>query len=849
MASPEPVLDEPLNLAARLPEEGELGRDELFDIFLSWTIDIGIALYEAQEEAILEIFDDKQVILNTPTGSGKSLVALAMHFFSFATGRQSVYTSPIKALVSEKFFDLCKQFGAENVGMMTGDASINRDAPILCCTQEILAQIALSESDKAEIDHAIIDEFHFYGDRERGMAWQLPLLLMPQTCYLLMSATLGDTKRLSDQLEERSGRPVALVKSSERPVPLSFEYSWDVLVHKIEELVEQNFAPVYVVNFTQRDCAELAQSLMSINFCTDEEKDALKAEMKGAKFDTPYGSTVRRYLRHGIAVHHGGLIPKYRFLTEQLAQKGLLKVIVGTDTLGVGINLPLRTVLFTKLCKFDGQKVRLLKVREFQQIAGRAGRKGYDDKGLVVAQAPEHEIENEKMKAKAEGNPKKMKKLRLNSPPERGYVHWDEDIFRQMATGEPEELTSRFTVDHAMLLNLLQRDDKTGYRALIELIALSHESDGKKSYLRQKARELFQSLRQAEIIDVVPRDEGVGQRVVLSSDLQSDFSIHHALSLFLVDVMARLEPEHPDYHLSALSFVEAILEDPRAVLYRQQDKIRTQEYQRMKAEGVDYHERQEKLDKVTYPKPDEEVILEAFRGFAQLYPWVQGFEPSPKSVARDMFESYSTFNEYINKYNMERYEGVLLRHLNQVYKTLRQNVPEQYKTRELHDVIAYLREVLARADSSLLQEWEALRDGREIDPDMLDEEPEPLDANMKAFRARVRAELMQIVGALAEDDLEEAAGLVRQAGRVWTPSRLEAALEPFFEDHDRIVFNHAARATHLHQLKRVAFGEYEVTQVLMDPDDENMWYLKGRVDLNAITDREGRLFALETIGY
>ena len=849
--TPPPVEPPAKNLTDRLHDDSD---GDLFDIFLSWTVDRGFELYEAQEEAILEIFADRHVILNTPTGSGKSLVALAMHFFSFARGMRSYYTSPIKALVSEKFFALCEHFGAENVGMLTGDASINHDAPIICCTQEILAATALNEGEDADIQHAVIDEFHYYADRDRGTAWQLPLLMLPDTAFLLMSATLGRTKHLEKQLEERTDRKVALVSSDTRPVPLSFEYSLDKTVHLAEDLVKNGKAPVYIVCFTQRDCAELVQSLMSVNYCTDEEKDAIKEALQGTSFDTPYGDKVRRYLRHGIAIHHGGLLPKYRFITEKLAQKGHLKIIVGTDTLGVGINMPLRTVVFTRLCKYDGEKTRLLSVREFKQIAGRAGRKGFDDKGYVIAQAPEHVIENEAAIAKAKGNPKKMKKIVKSTPPDFNYVHWDEETFERLHTSDSEELESRFTIDHSTLLYLLQRPKgaEHGYRDLLELIDLSHESDAKKEMLRDKARMLLRTLEQAEIISLEPSEDGDEQKIVLNADLQRDFSIHHSLSLFLVEVIRDLDVEHADFHFTVLSFVEAILEDPYAVLKRQRDKERDKEYKRLKAEGVDYDELREKLDKVTHPKPDAEIIEATFEAFSQHNPWVTGFEPSPKSVARDMFERYASFNQYVKQYGLERSEGVLLRYLNQVYKALRQNVPRAAKTDLLHDVIAYLREVIARADSSLVEEWESLRDDildADLDVDLPDEEEEePLDADLPAFAARVHAELMQIVGELADDNLEEAAALVRPNGMGWNPITMEEALEPFYEEYDHIVFNHDARNKKLMRLERESPGVWSVTQVICDDVGDNMWYMRGAIDLDEINSPNDRLFALEYLG-
>lgn len=833
---------------ATLAERLEADKDaDLFDIFLDWTLDCGIELYPAQEEAILEIFDDRHVILNTPTGSGKSMVALAMHFYAFANDERSYYTSPIKALVSEKFFALCEQFGAEHVGMFTGDVSINPGAKIICCTQEILAATALSEGEAADIQYAIIDEFHYYADRERGTAWQLPLLMMPQTVFLLMSATLGDTTHIAEQLEARSGREVALVLSTQRPVPLSFDYSKEKTVHLIDQLVRENKAPVYAVCFTQRDCAELAQSLMSVNYCTDQDKAAIKDALQGKHFDTPYGATVRRYLLHGIAIHHGGMLPKYRFIAESLSQQGLLKLVVGTDTLGVGINMPLRTVVFTKLCKYDGQKTRLLSIRDFKQIAGRAGRRGFDTHGYVIAQAPEHVIENESAVNKAEGNPKKLKKLRLKSAPDKGYMHWDEEVFERMYTSDPEVLNSRFAIDHSTLLYLLQRPKgaEHGYPDLLNLIELSHESDARKDQLREYAAIIFESLQQAGIIEVEEREDGE-KIVTLSKALQDDFSIHHSLSLFLVEVIQNLNPEHPTFAMTVLSFVEAILEQPMVILRRQQSVMRDREYQKLKAEDTEYNELREKLEAVTWPMPEAEVIFQAFNRFAQANPWVHGFEPKPKSVAREMYERWTTFNQYINEYGLERSEGALLRHLNQTYKTLRQNIPENLKNEQIHDMIAYLRQILAQADSSLMAEWERLRQvGHEEERE---QEPLPLDADPVAFKARVRAEVMLIVSSLAEKNYEDAVRLLRPTDEPWGAAELEQALAPFYEEYDHIVFGHEARSKNLIQLRREGPGFWQITQVIVDPERDNMWHIRGEIDLQMIESEHEPLFALVHIG-
>ncbi len=494
----------PATLYDLIPRDGGTGSDVLLERFLDYVSGRKLQLYPAQETAILELFDEKNVILNTPTGSGKSLVATALHFQAIARGRRSIYTCPIKALVNEKFMALCREFGPDNVGLSTGDASVNRDAPILCCTAEILANIALREGEKANVRDVVMDEFHYYADRERGVAWQVPLLTLPQTRFLLMSATLGDTTFFETELTRLTGRATVTVSSTDRPVPLAHEYSELPLAKTLESLVAAGRAPVYVVHFTQLEAAQSAQDFTSINVATRDEKAAIANTLEGFKFSSPYGPEIKKWLRHGIGLHHAGLLPKYRVLVEQLAQKGLLKVICGTDTLGVGINVPIRTVLFTRLCKFDGQKTGILSARDFHQISGRAGRKGFDDKGWVVAQAPEHVIENLKLAEKSARDGKKTVK---RQPPEKNFVNWDKNTFARLMSAPPERLTSRFQVTHGMLLNVLSRDGD-GCAAMQKLIRDCHETPKAKKAHTQRAWQLFRSLLNRKIVEFINPGSG-----------------------------------------------------------------------------------------------------------------------------------------------------------------------------------------------------------------------------------------------------------------------------------------------------------------------------------------------------
>ncbi len=845
-------------LSQHLPRPGEtLSADDLLSRFLNYATERGLSLYPAQEEAILELFGGKHVILGTPTGSGKSLVAEALHFKGLAEGKVSFYTCPIKALANEKFFALCEIFGPDNVGMMTGDAAVNREAPIICCTAEILANLALRE-ESAKVDYVVMDEFHYYADRERGVAWQVPLISLPRAQFLLMSATLGPTEQLEEQIKKRTGREIAAVTGLQRPVPLEYEYRETPLHETIADLIEKGQAPIYLVNFTQRAAAEEAQSLTSVNICTKEEKDALREAMQEMKFGSPYGKDVQKYLRHGVGVHHAGILPKYRRLTERLAQKGLLKVISGTDTLGMGINIPIRTVLFTQLCKFDGEKMGILKGRDFHQIAGRAGRKGFDDRGLVVAQAPEHVIENIKLAAKAAGG----KKVQKKQPPTKGYVHFDQNTFEKLRTRPPEPLESRFKVTHGMLIQLLQADDlwpRGGYGRLCELISLSHESDYNKKKHRKHAAVLFRALRRAGIIRTDHFKDGPGQFVEVDQGLQWDFSLYHTLALYLIQAIETLDPTTETYALDLLTLVESILENPDVVLFKQIDKAKDLRIQELKAQGVPYEERIEEMQKVSYPKPNAEFIYGTFAAFAEKHPWVRNEDIWPKSIARDMFERMETFDGYVIEYGLQRSEGVLLRYLSEAYRALAHTVPESARNEAVEDILEHLRQTIRAVDSSLLDEWETMRTGKAAEEreqpkleaaPLAPDDPKRLLADPKAFAAKVRGDLHRLLKAVAGKRYAEALTLVRplEGEPEWTEKSLEEALAPYWAEHAHIDVLPRARLPHNTVIRPDGELRFEAIQKIVDPQGESDWMLDCIVDLHGTLAEGAPCISLRRIG-
>ncbi|MCL2626645.1 MAG: DUF3516 domain-containing protein [Cystobacterineae bacterium] len=845
----------PPALLSFLPQAtpGQNSKELAFDGFLNFVKAQGLSLYAEQEEAILELFSGKHLILSTPTGSGKSLVALALHAFAFAEGKTSFYTCPVKALVNEKFFALCEAFGAENVGLLTGDATVNPKAPVICCTAEILANLCLREA-RLFADVVIMDEFHYFGDKERGTAWQIPLISLPETQFLLMSATLGDMSSLVQWLENKTGQSVAQVRSSTRPVPLEFSYSTLPLHETIQQLLRENKAPVYLVSFTQRNAADAAQNLLSTDFLSKADKDKLKEALVGFRFDTPFGKELCKLLRHGVGLHHAGLLPKYRRLVERLAQQGLLKVVSGTDTLGVGVNIPIRTVLLTQLCKFDGEKTAVLTVRDFLQIAGRAGRKGFDERGFVFVQAPAHVVENLKLSQKrAEG-----KKVVMQKPPTKGYAHWDEKTFERLQTQACETLLPRFELNHGLLIQLLQAWEASsvgGYAKLVELVLSSMNSPVQKLNLLRQAKVLLASLVEAGLLSVERRSKNGPARLCLLPGLQKDFSLNHSLSLFLLSCLPFLDSQTPTHALDVLSAVESILENPFPVLYAQLNQLKTEKIAQLKADGIPFEERMEALEKLEWPKPLADFLYGTFNIFSKAHPWLLKDNLHPKSVARELFERGMSFNEYVRELGIARSEGVLLRYVAQAYKTLLQNIPSSQRSEDSEEMLTFFRTLLAQVDSSLLEEWEEMRmptpHAERVPKETTNAAaaltPEALAKDKKALLRHIRVEVHLLSRQLALGQWEEAMlCLGENAG--WEAKALEEAVSGFLKTYGPWNLTPLARQA---QWTRLEAGHsprhFLVFHTLLNAEGEVEGTLEGEVDLSAESFASTPLFVLKRI--
>ncbi|PZU37794.1 MAG: DUF3516 domain-containing protein [Microbacterium sp.] len=817
-----------MDLLATIPDGA--GPDEVYEAFTLWAEHRGFSLYPAQDEAIIELVSGAHVVLSTPTGTGKSLVAVAAHAACLARGGRTYYTAPIKALVSEKFFALVEIFGARNVGMVTGDSSVNADAPIICCTAEILANLALREGAGAAVDQVVMDEFHYYGEPERGWAWQIPLLLLPRVQFVLMSATLGDVTPIADDLERRTGRPVAQVTGVERPVPLHFSYARIPVHEQVEQLLGTGEAPIYIVHFSQAAAMERAQALSSIKIVSRAQRDEIAEAIGGFRFTTGFGRTLSRYVRAGIGVHHAGMLPRYRRLVETLAQRGLLRVICGTDTLGVGINVPIRTVLLTALTKYDGQRMRHMSAREFHQIAGRAGRAGYDTAGTVVAMAPDHEIENAAAIAKAGDDPKKQRKIVRKKAPQ-GFVSWGEASFERLVEAVPEPLEPRMQLTAAMLINVIARGGDV-FANVRSLVFDNHEPRARQYELARRAIAIFRTLRDAGIV------ESADDSIRLTVDLQPNFALNQPLSPFALAAIDLLDPlESPGavgtghYALDVVSVIESTLDDPRPVLSQQEFRARGEAVAAMKRDGLDYDARMDALEEVTYPKPLAELLAQSFEIFASSQPWVRDFELSPKSVVRDMFERALSFGEFVSLYQLGRSEGLVLRYLSDAYRAIRQTVPAEARTEALRDLIEWLGELVRQVDSSLVDEWEALVNPSLAEPGapVVPPAPPSVVVNRRAFTVLVRNEMFRRVqlAALQKDD---------ELGELDPDVDWSAALDAYFDEHDEILMGGPARSPGLcaiDETDAAARGLWRVEQTIDDPAGDHDWRVRAEVDLEA----------------
>ena len=817
-----------------------------------WSEGRGQPLYEHQEQAAMALAAGDHVVLATPTGSGKSLVAMIGVALCLNAGGRAVWTAPIKALVAEKFFDLVALFGSETIGLATGDATINADAPVLVCTAEVLAKRALAGHN--DIDIACLDEFHYYGDRDRGWAWQVPLLEMERCQFLLASATLGDLSTIVDDLAARTGRSVSQVTSVQRPTPLYHQWRMTPVAESVATAVAESLSPVYVVHSTQADAINRAQALANMALTTREQREQIAAAMASVPMNTGFAKTLARLVRNGVGVHHAGMLPRHRRLIERLAGDGLLPVICGTDTLGVGVNIPIRTVVMTALTKFDGNRTRVLTAREFHQLAGRAGRPGFDPDGHIWVQAPDHVIDNERALAKAGDDPKAQRRVKRSKAPD-GFVHYDRATMDRLVAAAPEALVSRFSVTPDLVATVLARPD--GPVALKRLLSINHDPPVRQRTHRRRAIAIYRSLEAAGVAERHRDDLGRCAGVSIGSEVLGDderlaMAFTSPLTPFAVEVIATLDPGDPGYVLDVVSVIESILDDPRQILAAQRDRARTEAIAQMKADGVDYDERIERLDSITHPRPLAEFIEACFETYRRSHAWVHAI-PSPKSIVREMLEHGDTFATFTGRYHLARSEGLVLRYLSDAWRTLDRSLVDTAYVAGLEDIIEWLAALIRATDSTLLDEWQRLGALSSSTTDHLAGADDAPAAPMvptgppPAWRTTLRTATFGWVELLAARAHQRLADQVAAhiATTAWTADGLNAAMAPYWLTHDQIGIDTDARAL-FHLVEH--HDRWEITQILADPDSTGEWRLVIEIDLAASAEAGAPIMDLVSLG-
>jgi hypothetical protein len=499
--------------------------------------------------------------------------------------------------------------------------------------------------------------------------------------------------------------------------------------------------------------------------------------------------------------------------------------------------------VFTALSKYDGSRTRLLQAREFHQIAGRAGRAGFDTTGYVVVQAPEHVIETERALAKAGDDPRKRRRVVRKRPPP-GFVSWGRPTFERLVAAEPEPLQSSFSVSHAMLLNVIGRPGDA-FQAMRHLLRDNDEDPVAQRRHIRRAFAVYRALVAGGVVERLTEPDEQGRRWRLTVDLQDDFALNQPLSPLALAAIELLDRDAAGYPLDVLSVIEATLDDPRQVLAAQQFKARGEAVAQMKADGIEYDERMELLEEVSHPKPLEDLLLGAYEIYRQGHPWVADHELSPKSVARDMYERALTFTEYVGFYGLSRCEGMVLRYLAEAYRALRQTVPEEARTSELTDLIEWLGELVRQTDSSLIDEWERLRNPLDAPESPIDERPPAVTGNPRAFTVLVRNALFRRVELAALRRYPDLGELDSGAG--WDADAWAAALEPYFDAHGDIGTGPDARGPAMLIIDKQR-DHWFVRQIFDDPAGDHDWGISAVIDLDASDEAGAAVLRVTDVG-
>lgn len=689
----------------------------------------GLEPYPVQEQAISHIFARKSVLVTVPTGTGKTLMAKAALYAALGRGERAIYTTPLRALTEEKYRELCADFGDENVGFATGDYKVNRDAPIQVEVAEILWNRIVADKHVCPAEIVVMDEGHYFNDPERGYVWEQSIIgLDPRTQLVVLSATVGHPERFTHWVELTRRVPMELVDSRERKVPLVHEYREEMLIDTVRELAHSGDVPAIVFVFGREQCFEVARLLKSCRrFTTDDEKAKIEELCGAALLESGAARELKPLLAHGIGIHHAGILPRYKQLVEQLALERLIKFVVSTETIAAGINLPARTVVFPALRKFIKQQPRLVTAAEYHQMAGRAGRPQFDDRGLAITLAPDEivsELKKElkdaaKRPAYDEAKVKKNVYNRARSEAQRkGDIVWTPEVHAELVRGEPAELRSKtkITAEQVLAIGLpdltaqsLPGDDAAARMAAAEaslppsmrldiVTVIEHLliDDRERRSLHKTLAQLVANMKAVGVIDEHGK-QVAGQMI---RDLQGMDGLFIYYVLF----------NHQLDYVELRELVEYLIDHD--IIQRQLDrKLEDQKREWMRTWLREQRETNPQVNwddaqaayEAAHPREltKIELIFGEFSGKVP-HPELHGGK-RVKNVWAQLEDGGHTFLEFVDKHGLEHEEGNLFSYLVRVMNFARK-LGEASQLTEFEDMAERVQRLLARVDVRLVDD-------------------------------------------------------------------------------------------------------------------------------------------------
>ncbi len=709
-----------------MPTDGELEL-QFYEQFL-WSR--GLEPYPVQEQAISAIFAGKNVLVTVPTGTGKTLMAKAALFRAFHRNERAVYTTPLRALTEEKYRELCADFGEGNVGFATGDYKVNREAPIQVEVAEILWNRIVADKHVAPAEIVVMDEGHYFNDPERGYVWEQSMIgLDPRTQLIVLSATVGHPEKFVQWAEITRRVPMALVDSRERKVPLVHEFREEMLIDTVKGLAHAGDVPAIVFVFGREQCFEVARLVKSCRrFTTDEERAQVEKLCDEALLPAGEAKELRPLLAHGIGIHHAGILPRYKQLVEQLALERLIKFVISTETIAAGINLPARTVVFPSLRKFIKREPRIITAAEYHQMAGRAGRPQFDDRGLAIALAPEQVVSDLKKELKDaakrpaydEGKVKRSVYGRARADAQKhGDVIWTPELHAELVKGEPAELRSKtkITAEQVIAIGLPDLETATlgGANAEIEArMAVVEASlppsmrldivtvidnlllgDRDRKELQKILAQLVANMRAIGVIDEH------GHQV--SGQMIRELQGMDGLLIYYILFNHQLE------YLELRELVEYLIDHD--IIQRQLDRKgedEKREWMRAKLRElrvdnphITWDDVEAQWDKEHPRVPTKIELLHQEFSSKVPHPELHGGK-KPKSTWAQLEDSGLGFLEFVEKHGLEHEEGNLFSYLVRVMN-FANKMGGASQLSELNDMAERVREVLARIDLRMVE--------------------------------------------------------------------------------------------------------------------------------------------------